>query len=104
MYGAAFEHDSDWQGISTDIDSFAAEHGRRPAAEWRSRDLVSGEVYELARLEIEDAQGTTTLVRVDSSWTRDGEAIEYGVATDLLYEISGGVAERVVDDGALGNL
>lgn len=30
VYGAAFEHDSEWQGISADIDSFAAEHGRRP--------------------------------------------------------------------------
>jgi methylmalonyl-CoA mutase len=30
VYGAAFEHDSNWQGISKDIEAFVAEHGRRP--------------------------------------------------------------------------
>jgi methylmalonyl-CoA mutase len=30
VYGAAFETDSNWQGISKDIDAFVAEHGRRP--------------------------------------------------------------------------
>jgi len=30
VYGAAFEDDSTWQGISKDIDAFVAEHGRRP--------------------------------------------------------------------------
>ncbi|MEZ5573249.1 MAG: methylmalonyl-CoA mutase [Halioglobus sp.] len=30
VYGAAFEEDANWQGISKDIDAFVAEHGRRP--------------------------------------------------------------------------
>ncbi|MEP5764492.1 MAG: methylmalonyl-CoA mutase [Halieaceae bacterium] len=30
VYGAAFEHDSDWQGISGDIEKFVDKHGRRP--------------------------------------------------------------------------
>ncbi|MEZ5501962.1 MAG: methylmalonyl-CoA mutase [Halioglobus sp.] len=30
VYGAAFEQDEDWQGISRDIESFVQEHGRRP--------------------------------------------------------------------------
>ena len=30
VYGAAFETDSNWQGISKDIEAFVAEHGRRP--------------------------------------------------------------------------
>jgi methylmalonyl-CoA mutase len=30
VYGAAFENDSNWQGISKDIEAFVAEHGRRP--------------------------------------------------------------------------
>ncbi|MCB1703481.1 MAG: cobalamin-dependent protein, partial [Halioglobus sp.] len=30
VYGAAFETDQTWQDISKDIDSFVAEHGRRP--------------------------------------------------------------------------
>jgi methylmalonyl-CoA mutase len=30
VYGAAFDNDSNWQGISKDIDAFVAEHGRRP--------------------------------------------------------------------------
>jgi hypothetical protein len=72
------------------------EHAERPVEDWRSKDLVAGEVYELARVEIEDAEGSTELRRVDSEWLRDGEPIDYGVATDLLYEISGGRAERVV--------
>ncbi len=80
------------------------EHGRRPASAWRSSDLVSGEVYELARLEVEDAQASTIMERVDGGWRRDGESIDFGAATDLLYEISGGSAARVVDAGSLGDL
>ncbi len=80
------------------------EHALRAADEWRSKDLVSGEVYELRRVEVEDRAGRTELVRVDNEWTRDGEPIEYGVATDLLYEISGGAAARVVDGESLGDL
>ena len=30
VYGAAFEHDSDWQSISADIEGFVTQHGRRP--------------------------------------------------------------------------
>ena len=30
VYGAAFSDDTDWQGISTDIDAFVDKHGRRP--------------------------------------------------------------------------
>jgi hypothetical protein len=48
--------------------------------------------------------GTTRLRRVDSEWQRDGESIDYGVATDLLYEISGGAAERAVAPASIGEL
>lgn len=30
VYGSAFKEDENWQGISSDIDAFVAEHGRRP--------------------------------------------------------------------------
>jgi methylmalonyl-CoA mutase len=30
VYGAAFEHDQNWQGISHDIDAFVKRYGRRP--------------------------------------------------------------------------
>jgi len=30
VYGAAFEGDSNWDGISSDIDAFVGKHGRRP--------------------------------------------------------------------------
>jgi methylmalonyl-CoA mutase len=30
VYGAAFEEDADWQGISADIENFVKQHGRRP--------------------------------------------------------------------------
>jgi methylmalonyl-CoA mutase len=30
VYGSAFQDDEGWQGISSDIDVFVAEHGRRP--------------------------------------------------------------------------
>ncbi len=30
VYGSAFQEDEDWQAISSDIDAFVAQHGRRP--------------------------------------------------------------------------
>jgi methylmalonyl-CoA mutase len=30
VYGAAFESDADWQGVSADIEAFVGKHGRRP--------------------------------------------------------------------------
>jgi methylmalonyl-CoA mutase len=30
VYGAAFEGDADWQGVSADIEAFVGKHGRRP--------------------------------------------------------------------------
>ncbi len=30
VYGAAYEGDSEWEGISSDIDAFVEQHGRRP--------------------------------------------------------------------------
>ena len=44
----------------------------RAAADWRSKDLISGDVYGLERVEIEDEIGSLELRRDDADWLRDG--------------------------------
>lgn len=100
--GAAFFVSVDGQVVTSK--AVLAEHAERSPEQWRSKELVAGEVYELERVEIEDALSTVELRRVEGDWLRDGEPIDFGSATDLLYEISGGSAERVVDASTLGEL
>ena len=69
---------------------------------WRSPDWASLEVFEIDRVEVERGAETQVLERADGEWTRDGEAIPFGVASDLLYAVTGTQAESVEEGSLLG--
>jgi len=69
---------------------------------WRSPDWASVEVFEIDRVELERDDETLVLERGDGEWTRDAEPIPFGVASDLLYAVTGAQAESVEEGSLLG--
>jgi hypothetical protein len=74
-------------------------HLERPAADWRSRKWATSQVFDIERAVIVDGVGEIEISRDGGDWLRDGEKLEYGPATDLLYELTGTEAERLEPDG-----
>jgi hypothetical protein len=69
---------------------------------WRSPDWASLEVFEIDRVELERGDETLVLERADGEWTRDAEPIPFGVASDLLYAVTGAQAASVEEGSLLG--
>ncbi len=78
-----------------------ATHLERSATDWRSRKWATSQVFEIERAVITDGAGEIEIRRHNGDWLRDGERLEYGPATDLLYELTGAEAERLERAGAL---
>ena len=80
------------------------EHLERPAEAWRSLDWVASEAFDVDRIVVADESGLLELRREDGDWLRDDERIAFGPASDLLYEITGARASRILatDPAELG--
>lgn len=70
--------------VATAAESDLLDRLSGPPAAWRSRRWSSVDTWEVERATLRDADGTVTLARADSTWTRDGEEIPLNAATDLL--------------------
>jgi hypothetical protein len=86
----------EWVELATA--NLAAAVARAPGA-WRSRAWSAFDSWQVDAVTITDAAGATRLVRHDGQWQRDGEAIDYGSAGDLLYQLAGVRAERLAESG-----
>ena len=69
----------------------------RAPGEWRSRKLTTLEVYRIESAELSDGAGTVVIQRDGGDWRRDGEKIDFGPATDILYAVTGAEAEEVLE-------
>ena len=63
---------------------------------WRSKKLSAFPVYQVDVVEIEEAGELLELTRDEGSWLRGDDRIDFAAVSDLLYQISEAVAERLV--------
>ncbi|MCB1009583.1 MAG: DUF4340 domain-containing protein [Acidobacteria bacterium] len=82
-------------GVAFRAPTNLAEALARGADEWRSKNWTSFDSFRVESLKVEDASGSTSLVRSSGDWLRDGTKIGYAVAGDLLYAIASAKAESV---------
>lgn len=69
----------------------------RPATAWRSRAWTSWQAFDIDQATIEDEHGTVQLTRADGEWQRDGDTIDFTVASDVLYALGAVRAIEVLD-------
>ena len=89
------------EGVTMMLADGLAEDLARAANEWRSLEWATLEVFEIDSAEMSDETGTLSFARVDGQWERDGEPVEFGVVSDLLYAIQGSKAEALDAGDAL---
>ncbi|MEL7059215.1 MAG: DUF4340 domain-containing protein [Acidobacteriota bacterium] len=94
----------DGQFVEIDAPAVVEALGLAPAG-WRSRALAPVQVFSLDAAIVRTADGELSLTRGERDWTRslDGgapEAIDYGVASDLLYAVAEARALEVTPDSA----
>jgi len=68
---------------------------RRDPGDWRSKSWTSLRVYDIRQATIRDATGTIRLSRTEDGWSRDGTAIPFDAATDVLDTVTGAKATSV---------
>lgn len=70
---------------------------------WRSPGLTSLDAFAIDRLEVTETGGEpVVLQRREGEWTRDGEAVPFSTASDLLYAVTGAKAGEVEAGEMLG--
>jgi hypothetical protein len=79
-----------------------AESVRRPAADWRARQLSAFEVFQVESATVRDAATTLQLSRSGTDWKRQdtastaGMTISYLPVSDLLFTVTGAKADRLL--------
>lgn len=68
--------------------------GQEPA-DWRSKSWTTLHVYDVHQATIRDGSGTVRLSRTEDGWSRDGTAIPFEVATDVLDTVTGAKATGI---------
>ncbi len=73
-----------------------------PATAWQETAWSRLQVFQVEGAEITSGtgEGTMTLARQGTDWSRDGEIVEYSVVSDLLYAIAETEAVEVLDRSA----
>ena len=76
-----------------------AESARRPAADWRARQLSAFEVFQIESARVSDGAADFQLTRSGTDWKRKDAAettISYLPVSDLLFTVTGAKADRLL--------